>query len=64
MWEQQRLLKKIENQKRETTRLRERTQEVAGRFAGEQNVVEECCRLDIEIHALFAELLARKLNRR
>ena len=59
-----RLLTKIGHRKRELAKLGERIREMSQRLAAAQPVIEECARLDREIHALFAELLARKRQAR
>ena len=58
--EHERLLKAIAAKKKATAALAARIEEAQRKFAAAQPLVEQCRRLDEEIHVLFAELLARK----
>jgi hypothetical protein len=59
-----RLLTKIGHKKRDLAKLAERIRDLTQRLVATQPVIDECARLDREIHALFAELLARKRQAR
>jgi len=58
--EHERLLRAIAAKKKATAALAARIEEAQRKFAGAQPLVEQCRLLDEEIHAMFAELLARK----
>jgi len=58
--EHDRLLEKIRKTKKAICTLDQRIDDATRRLAAAHTLVEECRRLDHEIHTLFAELLARR----
>jgi hypothetical protein len=62
--EHDRLLEKIGTKKTALAGLSARLEDAIQRMTGAQPITQECGRLDHEIHAVFAELLARKRQQR